>query len=79
MAKVTKVMSGGYRTREDYSHDSPDPDKGYVWSEEEGAMVPVAQEEETTRVTPTGITQSGKKLGIGDINGLLLLLTNVDK
>ena len=74
MAKVTKVMSGGYTTREDYSHDSPDPDKGYVWSEEEGAMVPVAQEEETTRVTPTGITQSGKKLGIGDINGLFAAL-----
>ena len=81
MGKVTKVMSGGYRTREDYSHDSPDPDEGYVWSEEAGGMVPIeAEEDGETRTSPvTGITQNGKKLGLGDINGLFASLNKRDQ
>ena len=75
MGKVTKVMSGGYRTREDYSYDSPDDDEGYVWSDEAGAMVPKPEEPKPdTRVAPTGITQTGKTLGLGDINGLFASL-----
>ena len=75
MPKVTRVQSGGYRTREDYSHDSPDPDEGYIWSEEAGAMVPKpAEPKPDTRVTPTGITQTGKNLGLKDINGLFASL-----
>ena len=77
MAKVTRQFTGGYRTREDYSHDSPDDDAGYVWSEEKGALVPkeeVEENKEEVRETPTGIVQTGKKLGIGDINGLFASL-----
>ena len=80
--KVTKETTGSYRV--DYSHDSHDEDYDLEWSEEEGAMVPKSDKskgssDESTRVTPDGLKQTGKKLGLADINGLFASLHSDNK
>ena len=80
--KVTKETTGSYRV--DYSHDSHDEDYDLEWSEEEGAMVPKSDRskgssDESTRVTPDGLKQTGKKLGLADINGLFASLHSDNK